>query len=313
MAPLHHHFELLGWTETQVVVRFLDHRGGICPGRAGDVEVEVDGGVRDPSRVLVIGLGRSGRGRGAAGRRDGAEVWVTDLSGRNGNLRRPLDSASPEGRRPFLGGPPGGLPRRTSVWSSCRRACRPDCRLLRVGRQPWHCRRDRVRVCLASPAGMRRWWRSPVPTARARSPNWWPICCARTAIGRCGGRQSRHPGVRNGPRRRMEELGAGGVELPGGAARRRWTRKCGVSSTSARITSSATRTWRRISTAKTQAVRLPGCEATWRCSTPMIPRWRRRRPRAGQAVVLAERDGDAGARRRRCCWCTARSSSRPPR
>jgi len=22
MAPLHHHFELLGWTETQVVVRF---------------------------------------------------------------------------------------------------------------------------------------------------------------------------------------------------------------------------------------------------------------------------------------------------
>jgi phospho-N-acetylmuramoyl-pentapeptide-transferase len=22
MAPLHHHFELMGWTETQVVVRF---------------------------------------------------------------------------------------------------------------------------------------------------------------------------------------------------------------------------------------------------------------------------------------------------
>ncbi len=26
MAPIHHHFEQLGWTESQIVIRFLDHR-----------------------------------------------------------------------------------------------------------------------------------------------------------------------------------------------------------------------------------------------------------------------------------------------
>ena len=30
MSPLHHHFELMGWAETQVVVRFwLVHAGGV--------------------------------------------------------------------------------------------------------------------------------------------------------------------------------------------------------------------------------------------------------------------------------------------
>ncbi len=39
MAPLHHHFELGGWPETQVVVRFLDNFDHLRTGRAQHAQV----------------------------------------------------------------------------------------------------------------------------------------------------------------------------------------------------------------------------------------------------------------------------------
>jgi len=70
MAPIHHHFELLGWSESKVIVRFLDRRAGFCAVCADDVEVAIAGkgiAAKMPNsfelrgkRVLVVGLARTG-------------------------------------------------------------------------------------------------------------------------------------------------------------------------------------------------------------------------------------------------------------
>jgi phospho-N-acetylmuramoyl-pentapeptide-transferase len=41
MAPLHHHFELLGWSESKVIRAFLDYGAGVCAVCADDVEAAV--------------------------------------------------------------------------------------------------------------------------------------------------------------------------------------------------------------------------------------------------------------------------------
>ena len=87
MAPLHHHFEMLGWSETQVTMRFWmlghdgrDHRRrhGARPVliRGGDVEHDLRG-----KRVTLIGLGTRAGGLGVARYlvSQGAEVTVTDM------------------------------------------------------------------------------------------------------------------------------------------------------------------------------------------------------------------------------------------
>ena len=38
MAPLHHHFELMGWSESKVIVALLDRRVGVCALRAHHAE-----------------------------------------------------------------------------------------------------------------------------------------------------------------------------------------------------------------------------------------------------------------------------------
>jgi UDP-N-acetylmuramoylalanine--D-glutamate ligase len=56
------------------------------------------------SRVLIVGLGRSGLAAARLADRDGAEVWVTDIRQKQ-ELRRSLE-ALPSGHRLFLGGHP---------------------------------------------------------------------------------------------------------------------------------------------------------------------------------------------------------------
>jgi len=41
MEPDHHHFEQLGWTEPQIVIRVMDHRGDAGPGPAYPAEAAV--------------------------------------------------------------------------------------------------------------------------------------------------------------------------------------------------------------------------------------------------------------------------------
>ena len=63
MAPLHHHFELIGWSEPKVITRFVivgDHLRAVQP---DDAEAAVmDGRSRRATdkRVTVVGAARSG-------------------------------------------------------------------------------------------------------------------------------------------------------------------------------------------------------------------------------------------------------------
>ena len=41
MAPIHHHFELKGWPEPKVIVRFLDHHSGVGNHWTVNVEAQI--------------------------------------------------------------------------------------------------------------------------------------------------------------------------------------------------------------------------------------------------------------------------------
>ena len=76
MAPIHHHFEQLGWTEPQVVIRFWIVVGGARARRPREPEAEVTHDARHlhaRQAVAIFGLGGSGlataRALAAGGRR----------------------------------------------------------------------------------------------------------------------------------------------------------------------------------------------------------------------------------------------------
>ena len=54
MAPLHHHFELMGWTESKVIVALLDRRAGVCAVRADDVEAALTAKCKIYSRIIYF-------------------------------------------------------------------------------------------------------------------------------------------------------------------------------------------------------------------------------------------------------------------
>ena len=59
MAPIHHHFELLGWPEPQIIVRFWIVADHLRADRALHAEAPRDGGCR--SGALVVGFRRTGQ------------------------------------------------------------------------------------------------------------------------------------------------------------------------------------------------------------------------------------------------------------
>ena len=83
MAPLHHHFEALGWQESKIIVRFWIT--GLVHGAVRADHSESYDENRRHKRVLVVGDGASGRaavellreGNGAhVPSRRGSRAWV---------------------------------------------------------------------------------------------------------------------------------------------------------------------------------------------------------------------------------------------
>ena len=59
MAPLHHHFEALGWQESKIIIALLDRRPGDGAVRADDTETAMKHELKGRT-VLVAGMGKSG-------------------------------------------------------------------------------------------------------------------------------------------------------------------------------------------------------------------------------------------------------------
>ena len=83
MAPLHHHFELMGWSESKIIVRFWIAGAGVRAVCADDFEIEVRVAVRPGfdlagKRVLVVGLARTGVAVSLFSAGYGAIVTATD-------------------------------------------------------------------------------------------------------------------------------------------------------------------------------------------------------------------------------------------
>ena len=78
MAPLHHHFEKMGWKEPTIVIRFWIIAIDPGPGRPRHAEAAVSGmGALDRyrgKRVGILGLARSGLAAARALRAAGADV-----------------------------------------------------------------------------------------------------------------------------------------------------------------------------------------------------------------------------------------------
>ena len=135
MAPVHHHFELLGWPETTVIVRFWILAGSsrLFPWVCFMLIFSLTGGRRDGTsargggRALVIGFGVSGRAAAhwLVSQRYEVVVLEDDLEGGEPPRSvRGLRYKLPGGLR----GPPSWPGRPTS--SSPARACRSDIRPL---------------------------------------------------------------------------------------------------------------------------------------------------------------------------------------
>ena len=80
MAPLHHHFEKLGWEETTVVTRFYILGDSLRDGGAGHAQAPVSferwkAGGRE---AAVVGLARSGMAAALLLRREGIPVYASD-------------------------------------------------------------------------------------------------------------------------------------------------------------------------------------------------------------------------------------------
>jgi hypothetical protein len=84
MAPLHHHFEALGWTESKIIRAILDRRTGAGAVRADDAEAEITDWTFAGWRRLWSGWRKSGiaaveflAARGGARARDGYQARLT--------------------------------------------------------------------------------------------------------------------------------------------------------------------------------------------------------------------------------------------
>ena len=139
MAPLHHHFELSGWAEPKVIVRFWILVDPLRAALALDPEAAMKtpwrsrDGRDDWRRALVYGLGPLRPRRGAPPPRPRRR-------GRRSRRRsRPRSSTSPASRTtPDSSSPPGtGWPAcpRPSTASSSRPGCRSDRPLLEDARR----------------------------------------------------------------------------------------------------------------------------------------------------------------------------------
>ncbi len=93
MAPLHHHFELIGWSEPKVITRFLIVVDHLCVVQPDDAEAAVmawhgDGFSVVGRRVVVVGAARSGIAAAELLVRRGARVVLTETRASRSTTRR---------------------------------------------------------------------------------------------------------------------------------------------------------------------------------------------------------------------------------
>ena len=184
MAPLHHHFEKTGWTETPGRGPLLDHHDAAVPGRPGEPEAAL---------MATTMLARPPRSRARPrrlGAGDGALVREPGASGHGVGLA-PRRRTPAAGRRAGAGVAAGGAVRRaargrrcSTAWRACSRArasrrttrasrrCSPP---LRRAASPVQGELDLFVQALAALQAERGYAPrdhspSPAPTARRRRP-----------------------------------------------------------------------------------------------------------------------------------------------
>ena len=89
MSPIHHHFELSGWKENTVIVRFLDHVHPLRPARSGNAEAAM---IYSGKKAVVLGLGHSGEAAALLLREEGADVTVCEAATTPCCARKPPSS-----------------------------------------------------------------------------------------------------------------------------------------------------------------------------------------------------------------------------
>ena len=165
MAPIHHHFEQLGWTESQIVIRFwiiCDRAGARRVGHAQAAMIPVTSFAG--KKVALFGLGGSGLASAQALVAGGADV--DGLRRQRGERRK-----GARGRHSHRGSAPHRLVEDRRAAARARRAADPSGAAL-VGRAGAQRRRRgdrRHRTVLPraaqARAAMRRSSPSPAPTA----------------------------------------------------------------------------------------------------------------------------------------------------
>ena len=85
MAPLHHHFELSGWSENHVVVRFMDNRNITCIIFINNIQIAIIMYTRATNninitnkKISIIGYGISGIGAAHLALHLGAKVFISE-------------------------------------------------------------------------------------------------------------------------------------------------------------------------------------------------------------------------------------------
>ena len=126
MAPLHHHFELIGWSEPKVITRFVIVRNHFRAVQSGDAEAAMTLlSLSKAKRVTVAGAARSGLAAAELLARRGARVTLSDsrdeIAGGRSSARsrrrrsNSADTAATRSRRPIS----------SCSARACRRSSRP--------------------------------------------------------------------------------------------------------------------------------------------------------------------------------------------
>ena len=100
MSPVHHHFELLGWSETQIVARFWIVHGirltvlatlimWILLNETGRIAMNARYPLLDGKRVTVIGAGVSGQGLASLAASPWEARFLSPTSALPGEVRLP--------------------------------------------------------------------------------------------------------------------------------------------------------------------------------------------------------------------------------
>ena len=193
MAPLHHHFELIGWKEPQIIIRFWivafvfalfsphDAEAAVKPWSELESIEDPVGLERKP--VVVVGLARSGVAAAALPRAARRRRSWPRTARRRASFRRRCSKLRAAGVRLELGGHAAA-----TFAGAARSWCLPgvpwDLPELAAARAAGVPVIAEIELAFRAPRG-HAWPRSPAPRASPRPPPPSARCCRRRA-GTCG-------------------------------------------------------------------------------------------------------------------------------